>query len=254
LKNEVVTDHTIARKSYSEGRILDLSRQTGRSPSTLRRWARQNIDLDNAEALKEFLERMDSRKPPLEWNRDRTKKGNRSRVRVSQAVQERPPGVTEYLGNGEKLPPPGRRGAAAALERLEFEEEQSYRRLQVALAGGNPVTIDAAESFWLRTSEVLRRLDLAVEVARRQEETLVSLKVAQDAVLAASEWTRIAFMQFLSSEGKSLMAIHDFGQWKLYAVERFKGVLDFTIRNADKTCSAVPDWAKERIAVAWNVQ
>jgi hypothetical protein len=60
-------------------------------------------------------------------------------------------------------------------------------------------------------------------------------------------------MQFLSSEGKALMGIHDFGEWKAYAIERFRGVLHFTIRYADKTNSAVPCWAKRQIETAWNV-
>ena len=51
---------------------------------------------------------------------------------------------------------------------------------------------------------------------------------------------RIAFMQFLSSEGKELMGIKDFGEWKHYAVERFRGTLNLTVAGADKTRSAIP--------------
>jgi hypothetical protein len=57
-------------------------------------------------------------------------------------------------------------------------------------------------------------LDLAVELARREAETQVPLRMAQDAMTAAAEWMRISFMQFLSSA----------------------------------------DCAKERITLAWNVQ
>jgi hypothetical protein len=101
--------------------------------------------------------------------------------------------------------------------------------------------------------ETVRRLDLAIELSRRQEETQIPLRVAQDATLFVAEWFRIAFMQFLSAEGTSLMAIHDFGEWKAYAVDRFKGILNLTVMNADKTRSAIPDWAKEQIKEAWNV-
>ena len=52
---------------------------------------------------------------------------------------------------------------------------------------------------------------------------------------------------FSRVEGTALMGIHDFGQWKAYAVERFKGVLNLTVKGADKTQSAIADWAKERI-------
>ena len=107
---------------------------------------------------------------------------------------------------------------------------------------------------WLKCSETLRRLDLAVETARREAETQVPLRVAQAAQLAAAEWLRIAFMQFLSSEGVALMGIRDFGEWKHYAIERFRGILNLTVANADRTNSAIPDWAKSRIKTAWNVE
>jgi len=57
---------------------------------------------------------------------------------------------------------------------------------------------------------------------RRQEETEIPLKVGQDAVLAAAEWMRIAFMQFLSAEGIALMGIDNFCDEKAYAIERFR--------------------------------
>jgi hypothetical protein len=97
-------------------------------------------------------------------------------------------------------------------------------------------------------------LDLAVETARREAETQVSLRVASEAQTAAAEWMRISFMQLLSSEGVTLQGTRDLGEWKAYAVDRFKGILHLTLKNADKTCSAVPDWAKQRIKEVWNVQ
>jgi hypothetical protein len=43
-------------------------------------------------------------------------------------------------------------------------------------------------------------------------------------------------------------------EFKAYFIERFKGILHLTVKNADKTRSAVPDWAKLRIWEAWNVR
>jgi hypothetical protein len=244
----------VERKSYSEGRIFDLSRQTGRSPPTLRRWARQGCDLDDPVALKAFLERMDSRKPPVE----RTKSRNYSRVRNRPTQTQVPPESakqprdhSDSSGNGE-LPAPGRRGAGAALERLEYQEEES--RLQVALERGDALAIEAAQSFWLQCSEVLRRLDLAVEVARRQEETQIPLRQAEDVVTYVTEWLRISVTQFLSSETVALMGIKTPSDFRAYFLERFAGVLNLTIRNADKTRSSIPSWAKARIEAAWNMQ
>ena len=49
------------------------------------------------------------------------------------------------------------------------------------------------------------------------------------------------------------MGIHDVGEWKFYAMDRFKGILDLALKNSLKTRSPVPDWAKERIETAWNI-
>jgi len=58
----------------------------------------------------------------------------------------------------------------------------------------------------------------------------------------------------LSSEGQLLMGIREFGEWKYYAVERFRGILNLSVVGADKTCSPIPIWAKQRIREAWNVR
>jgi hypothetical protein len=108
---------------------------------------------------------------------------------------ERSDSPPESDGKGETLPE-GQKGAAAALERLEGEERQAYRRLQAALERGNPIEIESAQNFWLRCSETLRRLDLAVEVARREAETQVPLRVACDALLASHEWVRMLLQRF----------------------------------------------------------
>jgi hypothetical protein len=100
------------------------------------------------------------------------------------------------LGNGE-LPPAGERGAAAALRRLETSEETAYRRLQVALEQGDPFAIQAAQDFWLKCSETLRRLDLAVELARRDSEEMIPKRLACDTALAIADWLRISFAVFL---------------------------------------------------------
>jgi hypothetical protein len=48
------------------------------------------------------------------------------------------------------------------------------------------------------------------------------------------------------------MGIRDIGEWKHCAIERFKGILDLTVKNSLKTRSPVPDWASRRIRDAWN--
>jgi hypothetical protein len=235
--------------AYNQIEIREYAAKLGKGERTIRRWVAQGCNLRDSKSVREWVIRNQIRETPIERarkrRRDQAQKAGREDILKPQAV-------LEPAGNGEPVEP-GRRGAAAALERLEREEEEAHRRLRTALAGGNPMVIDSAESFWLKCSETLRRLDLAVETARREAETQVPLRVAQGAVTASSEWIRIAFMQFLSSEARALMGIHDVGEWKAYAIERFKGVMHFTVKNAEKTNSAIPDWAVMRIKAAWNV-
>jgi hypothetical protein len=86
--------------------------------------------------------------------------------------------------------------------------------------------IDACQTYWLKVAETLRRLDAGIELGRRSAEEQVPKKLACDVALYISDWLRIAFVKFLSSESRSLMGIRDVGQWKYYAMERFKGILD----------------------------
>jgi hypothetical protein len=137
---------------------------------------------------------------------------------------------------------------------LEASEEEAHRRLQAALARGNPVEIQAAQEFWLRCSEVLRRLDLAIEDSRRQAETQVPLRVAQEVATSISDWMRIGFTVFLSSECRTLQGLKDTGEWKLHAFSAFKSILHLTVRNSLKTQSPIPSWAAEKVKESWNVQ
>jgi hypothetical protein len=153
------------------------------------------------------------------------------------------------------LVPPGKRGAAHALARLELQEEEGYRRLQVALMNGVQVQIDAIQTYWLRVAEKLRRLDRELELSRRTEQEMIPLKVAQDVATFISEWLRISITTFLSAEGLTLAGgFKTVGDLKAYFFERFRGIMFLTLKNSGKTCSPVPPWALERIRTAFNVE
>jgi len=76
---------------------------------------------------------------------------------------------SEPRGNGDSAAA-GRRGAQHALARLEQQEEESFRRLQTALQGGDRFEIDACQTYWLKVAETLRRSDASIDLARRQAE------------------------------------------------------------------------------------
>jgi hypothetical protein len=238
--------------SYSVAEIRELSARIGRSRSCLRRWASEGCDLRSHASVQSWLERNKLRETNVTKSRRRRGGGvgQEASSRGTHACHK----AIEPLGNGETLGPIGRRGAAAALERLEMQEERAHARLEAALARGDSTAIDMAQRFWLQCSETLRRLDLCVETVRRESEAQVSVREARNAVLYASEWMRIAIAQFLSAEVTSLVAIKDPGEFKAYFFSRFKGVLDLTIKGADRTCSPLPSWAKESLELAWNVR
>ena len=50
------------------------------------------------------------------------------------------------------------------------------------------------------------------------------------------------------------MAFKGGNEFRHYFWQRFKGIVALVVKNADKTNSAIPDWAKERIKSAFNVQ
>jgi hypothetical protein len=235
---------------YSELEVKKYARKIGKSRSTIWLWIKQGCDLRDPKSVREWVTRNTIR----ETNISKARKRRRDYQQTSRQSED----VTNFRQpspptNGS-LPPAGKRGTAAALERLEHQEEESYRRLQVALASGSPASIDAAETFWLRCSEVLRRLDLAIEVSRRSEQTMISLSEAESGILAATEWLRVSVMVFLSSEAVPLMGLKNVGEFKSYFIERFRSILALTIMNSLRTKSPVPSWASRRILEAWNVR
>jgi hypothetical protein len=71
-------------------------------------------------------------------------------------------------------------------------------------------------------------------------------QMASDVALYISDWFRISFMIFLSSESRTLMGIKDTGEWKNHAVQAFKSILHLTVRNSLKTQSPIPDWGLQK--------
>jgi hypothetical protein len=67
----------------------------------------------------------------------------------------------------------------ATLQRLEQTEERAFARLTRAIEHGNEFQIKSAQEFYLRCSETLRRVDLAVEIERRNAVELIPQKQAE---------------------------------------------------------------------------
>jgi hypothetical protein len=84
-----------------------IAKLTGRSVETIWRWARQGCDLNSPASIKEFLEGNELRRNSNSVRRGKTDVG--------------PNDITSPDLNGIELGPIGKRGAAAALERLSAE-------------------------------------------------------------------------------------------------------------------------------------
>jgi hypothetical protein len=83
-----------------------------------------------------------------------------------------------------------------------------------AIDMGNAFQIKAAQEFYLRSSETLRRLDLAVETERRKSDEQVPKELVEDLAWEISEWLRHGFTQFLASESERPMGINDLGEFQ----------------------------------------
>jgi hypothetical protein len=98
----------------------------------------------------------------------------------------------------------------------------------------------------------LRKLDLAVEIARRDAEERIPKRQAIELTLYVAEWLRIAFMQFLSAEGPTLLGIKNPAEWQAYALERFRGIIDLTVKSSLQTRSPIPPWTAAHVREAWK--
>jgi hypothetical protein len=242
--------------AVSRQKVKEIASKLSKGERTIWRWISEGLDITSEESVRQFVDGKRHKRNNVQRARERVERAFETAEAVNRKAAGRnggpPTARIDPIGDRD-LPPPSRRGAAAALERLEATEERAHARLLTAMEKGNPFQIQELQDFWLKCSETLRKLDLAVEMARRDAEEQVPKKLAQQISLYISEWLRIAFAQFLSSEARSLMGIKDVGDWKAYAIERFKGILDLTVKSSLQTQSPIPNWAADKVKEAWNV-
>jgi hypothetical protein len=225
--------------------VESVANRTGKSKSTVWRWLKQGCDLSRRARINQFLQGNKRRQNP-----DTIRQPKNGKPPAEKDSEPEPP---EPDLNQIELGPVGKLGAAAALARLEEVEERAHSRLQRAIEHGNLFEIRGCQEFYLRSSEVLRRLDLAVEVARRSGDEQVPKFLVEQISTQISGWLRAAFEQFLSSESLGLMAIADLGEFKFLAIEQFRGILHATVKVSLRTNPPIPPWAAAKVVEAWNV-
>lgn len=48
------------------------------------------------------------------------------------------------------------------------------------------------------------------------------------------------------------MGIKDLGEFKAYAIDRFRGIVYAAVKTSRKTNSPIPTWAEAMVIEAWN--
>jgi hypothetical protein len=225
--------------------VSEVASRVGRHPATVWRAIRRGCDIRSEASIQEFLQGNKRRQNP---NTVRKPKNG-----IPPPVKDLEPEPPETDLNQIELGPVGKLGAAAALARLEEVEERAHSRLLRAIEHGKPFEVRGCQEFYLKSSETLRRLDLAVETERRKADVQVPKWQVEGVSQQIGAWLRTAFEQFLSSESPDLMGIKDLGEFKFFAIERFRGILHTVVKSSIKTDSPIPPWAEARVIEAWNV-
>jgi hypothetical protein len=120
---------------YTRVEIAKHAEKLGRSSRTLRRWIRQGFNPNNRESVEKFLAEAERKKTNVRRYLE-ARRLTAARPKAQRRNRTRDPGTSSTHGNGD-LPPAGAKRAAAALQRLESQEEQSHRRLLQAQATGD---------------------------------------------------------------------------------------------------------------------
>jgi hypothetical protein len=216
----------------------------GKHPATIFRWLNLGLDIDSEASIQEFLRGKKCRRNPHP---------NPIRKPKAQVPGPVPESESEPDLNRNGLRPRGLLGVAAALTRLEEAEERAAARLRRAMEHGDQFQIRAAQDFYLRTNEVLRRLDLSIEIERRTAGEQIPMRQIEDIATQISTWLRLSFERFLNAESPGLMGIKDLGEFKFAAIKAFRGILHTVVKSSIKTDSPIPPWAESRVVEAWNV-
>jgi hypothetical protein len=227
-----------------------VAKKVRKSESTIWRWRKDGCDISSSVSLKQFLQGEKRR-----WSANSVQKSEKENASSGPVTD---PQELEHVPepdlNQIELAPVGRRGAAAALQRLEEIEERAHARLLRAIEHGNQFEIKSAQEFYLRASETLRRLDAAVETERRKSDELVPLFLVEQISAQISGWLRSAFETFLTAESVYLIDINNLGEFKAHAIERFKNLLHATVKASLRSDpQPIPPWAAANVIEAWNV-
>ena len=105
---------------FSRIEVSEYARKIGKSERTLWRWIKEGCNPRDPKSLRKWQVRNEIRQTPIERARRRRRDNEQKALNdpLTAGATHTPP------TNGESLPPAGKRGAAAALERLEARRKR----------------------------------------------------------------------------------------------------------------------------------
>jgi hypothetical protein len=208
---------------------------TGKASRTIRRWAKQGLDLGNLDQVLAWSEQKEHKieeiASPAELEAVKTEQDD-ARPAVDLKILDR-------------LPAPGEEGAAAALKRLQGLETIFYSRLLAELSQANrPDLVTSAQNDYNKVTESLRKYEAAVEMTRRDLGHLLPKREAENGARAAALWFRLAWRLWLSSAIPDLLPLaSDPRSFKQKAEHTFSEILAAALRNSAQAKLSIPEWA-----------
>ena len=148
---------------------------------------------------------------------------------------------------------PLRKGASAALSRLEAAELEAAQAVSEAMASGDADAVEGARRWWLRCSEQLRRHDLAIEENRRAAGELIPREDCARILEGAAYFVRVAIRGAMDPLGQRLLRE---GTGDLRLVDSILDVVRFAAAaglNHDFAKSGFPPWAKAAVLKGFDV-
>jgi len=232
------------RDKYGYFKVRHAAEITGKTRTTIRRWAKAGLDLANDAEI-------------LAWNE---KKGNqRNPVNLTTPHPHVRPSRKRRNGFDlkvlDKLPDPSDEGAPAALKRLQGLERIFYARLLDELNNpGDRDAITAGQRDYDRVTESLRKYEKEVALAQRELGHLISKGEAIEAVRTAANWLRLTWMTWISSSLQDILAIsHNIREAKQACLKSFDELLRIQLEKSKSAKYPIPDWAEPIILEQFRI-
>jgi transcription elongation GreA/GreB family factor len=217
-------------------------KHVGKSPSTIKGWFKEGLDIADLSAVKAFSDK-----------KDLTSCGRARANAIARRYAEVPKRPND-VAKAEELVAidPGSEGAAAALKRLQEFERNSAIRLNAAIATNEPILTSSATKDHVAIAGALIKFENLVSQEARASGELISKAEMERAVAAIADWIRLSFQSWLSSETPNLVAINDPKEFAAAARTGFAGAVKACFMNSRKSRNAIPEWIDRIFSDEYN--